>query len=91
MCRRKAGEWINRKRARNDRKGEEVSLFLLAYPAEVSAEEKEEGWGGGGWVWERATVSIDLVWDYRFISRCLLDVITQFDVAEIAREHQRKG
>lgn len=47
--------------------------------------------GVGGWVWERATVSIDLVSDYRFISRCLLDVITQFDVAEIAREHQRKG
>ena len=95
MCRRKAGEWINRKRARSDRKGEEVSLFLLGYPAEVSAEEREEGWsvcvcvwaGGGG----RATVSIDLVSDYRFISRCLLDVITQFDVAEIAREHQRKG
>ena len=86
MCRRKAGEWINRKRARNDRKGEEVSLFLLGYPAEVSAEEKEEGW-----VWERATLSIDLVSDYRFISRCLLDVITQFDVAEIAREQQRKG
>ena len=44
--------------------------------------------GGGGW---RATVSIDLVSDYHFISRCLLDVITQFDVAEIACEHQRKG
>lgn len=86
MCRRKAGEWVKRKRARNDRKGEEVSLFLLGYPAEVSAEEKEEGW-----VRERATVSIDLVSDYRFISRCLLDVITQFDVAEIAREQQRKG
>ena len=92
MCRRKAGEWTNRKRARNDRKGEEVSLFLLGYPAEVSAEEKEEGWGGGGGFGrERATVSIDLVSDYRFISRCLLDVITQFDVTEIAREHQRKG
>ena len=65
-------------------------LFLLGYPAEGSAEEREreEGWGGGG---KRATVSIDLVSDYRFISRCLLDVITQFDVAEIAREHQRKG
>ena len=89
MCRRKAGEWINRKRARNDRKGEEVSLFLLGYPAEVSAEERERGGVGGGG--KRATVSIDLVSDYRFISRCLLDVITQFDVAEIAREHQRKG
>ena len=62
----------------------------MGYPAEVSAEEKEEGWGGG-WGWERATVSIDIVSDYHFISRCLLDVITQFDVAEIAREHQRKG
>ena len=91
MGRRKAGEWINRKRARNDRKGEKILLFLLGYPAEVSAEEKEEGWGGGGGVWERATLSIDLVSDYRFISRCLLDVITQFDVAEIAREQQRKG
>lgn len=49
------------------------------------------GGGGGGFGRERATVSIDLVSDYRFISRCLLDVITQFDVAEIAREHQRKG
>ena len=64
-------------------------LFLLGYPAEGSAEERERGGGGGGG--ERATVSIDLVSDYRFISRCLLDVITQFDVAEIAREHQRKG
>ena len=45
------------------------------------------GGGGGG----RATVSIDLISDYHFISRCLLDVITQFDVAEIACEHQRKG
>ena len=45
------------------------------------------GGGGGG----EATVSIDLVSDYHFISRCLLDVITQFDVAEIACEHQRKG
>ena len=89
MCRRKAGEWINRKRARNDRKGEEVLLFLLGYPAEGSAEERERGGVRGGG--ERATVSIDLVSDYRFISRCLLDVITQFDVAEIAREHQRKG
>ena len=49
------------------------------------------GGGGGGFGRERATVSIDLVSDYRFISRCLLDVITQFDVAEIAREQQRKG
>ena len=65
-------------------------LFLLGYPAEGSAEERERGGGGGGGG-ERATVSIDLVSDYRFISRCLLDVITQFDVAEIAREHQRKG
>ena len=44
--------------------------------------------GGGG---RRATVTIDLVSDYHFISPCLLDVITQFDVAEIACEHQRKG
>ena len=78
---------VDKPKAREERsEGGEVSLFLLGYPAEVSAEEKEEGW-----VWERATVSIDLVSDYRFISRCLLDVITQFDVAEIAREQQRKG
>ena len=83
---------VDKPKAREERsEGGEVSLFLLGYPAEVSAEEKEEGGGGGGGFWERATVSIDLVSGYRFISRCLLDVITQFDVAEIAREHQRKG
>ena len=93
MCRREAGEWVKRKCARNDRKEEELLLFLLGYPAAVSSEEREERWGvcvggggGGG-----ATVSIDLVSDYHFISRCLLDVITQFDVAEITCEHQRKG
>lgn len=42
--------------------------------------------GGGGGI---ATVSIDLVSDYHFISRCLSDV-TQFDKAEIACEHQCK-
>ena len=91
MCRRKAGEWINRKRARNDRKGERYRYFYWDTQRKSLRRRKRRGGGGGGWVWVRATVSIDLVSDYRFISRCLLDVITQFDVAEIAREHQRKG
>ena len=48
---------VDKPKAREERsEGGEVSLFLLGYPAEVSAEEKEEGWGGG-WVWERASDS----------------------------------
>lgn len=89
MCRRdrEAGEWVKRKRARDDRKGKEVLLCLLGYPAEggsLSGGERERGVG-------RATGSIDLVSDYHFMSRCLLDVISQFDAAEIACEHRRKG
>ena len=89
MCRRKAGEGVKRKRARDDRKGEELLLFFVGIPSgSLFGGEKGGGGGGGG---DRATVRIDLVSDYHFISRCLLDVITQFDVAEIACEHQRKG
>ena len=39
---------VDKPKAREERsEGGEVSLFLLGYPAEVSAEEKEEGRGGG--------------------------------------------
>ena len=40
---------VDKPKAREERsEGGEVSLFLLGYPAEVSAEEKEEGRGEGG-------------------------------------------
>ena len=85
---------VDKPKAREERsEGGRGIAFFTGIPSGslCGGERGGVGGGGGGWVWERATVSIDLVWDYRFISRCLLDVITQFDVAEIAREHQRKG
>lgn len=83
---------VDKPKAREERSegGRGIAIFT-GIPSGSLCGGERGGVGGGGWVWERATVSIDLVWDYRFISRCLLDVITQFDVAEIAREHQRKG
>lgn len=87
------GSWrVGKMKAREERsEGERVIAIFTGIPSGSLCGGERGGVGGGGWVWERATVSIDLVSDYRFISRCLLDVITQFDVAEIAREHQRKG
>ena len=83
---------VDKPKAREERSegGGGIAIFT-GIPSGSLCGGERGGVGGGGWVWERATVSIDLVSDYRFISRCLLDVITQFDVAEIAREHQRKG
>ena len=82
---------VDKPKAREERSegGGGIAIFTGIPSGSLCGGERERR--GGGWVWERATVSIDLVSDYRFISRCLLDVITQFDVAEIAREHQRKG
>ena len=81
---------VNKPKAREERSkgGRGIAIFTGIPSGRLCGGERERRGGGGG---KRATVSIDLVSDYRFISRCLLDVITQFDVAEIAREHQRKG
>ena len=83
---------VDKPKAREERSegGGGIAIFT-GIPSGSLCGGERGGVGGGGWVRERATVSIDLVSDYHFISRCLLDVITQFDVAEIAREHQRKG
>ena len=83
---------VDKPKAREERSegGGGIAIFT-GIPSGSLCGGERGGEGVGGWVWVRATVSIDLVSDYRFISRCLLDVITQFDVAEIAREHQRKG
>ena len=83
---------VDKPKAREERsEGRRGIAIFTGIPSGSLCGGERGGVGGGGGVWERATVSIVLVSDYRFISRCLLDVITQFDVAEIAREHQRKG
>ena len=84
---------VDKPKAREERSegGRGIAIFTGIPSGSLCGGEGGGVGGGGGWVWERATLSIDLVSDYRFISRCLLDVITQFDVAEIAREQQRKG
>ena len=89
---------MDKPKAREERSegGRGIAIFT-GIPSGQSLRRRERRGGvcvcvrGGGGVGGRATVSIDLVSYYHFISRCLLDVITQFDVAEIAREHQRKG
>ena len=82
---------VDKPKAREERSegGRVIAIFTGIPSGSLCGGER----GGAGEVGRglRATVSIDLVSDYRFISRCLLDVITQFDVAEIACEHQRRG